>query len=168
MVREVLTMPTLLGTLEAKLLGLLAPLTAAQGGPLKTIEVEEFKSEEQLAELVERFRPRMPMGFLSVPSGQLSKANGPRVLDATFEYRFLAGIETRRSTESRRQIAYELFDQFAALTSLRQIGRQGLQTTADPDFVNLALLDYADSTDFAALLIGFSVTVRNWQINQPA
>ena len=159
---------TLLGTVETKILTLLDPLLITNGGELKAISVEEFKTEEALGELIQRFRPQMPAGFLSTPSGVLEKAAGPRVLDARLEYRFLVGLTTRRSTKERRDAAFQIFDHFCQLLSLRQIGRQGLATTSPPDFVRVTLVDYADSNEIAALLVGFSIAIRNWQINEPA
>lgn len=159
---------TLLEAVEAKLLTALSPLTAGGTPLLREIAVESFANADDLNELLERFRGRMPAGFLSFPGARTRKAPGPRVLDVDLDYSFLAGTADRRDTGTRRTLGAQVFELLMSLVSLQQLGNVGISTTSPLNFVSITAMEYADTQELAAILIRFTVGVRNWQINQPA
>ena len=157
---------------RAKLLTMLAPLTVAGGGTLKQIHSVSISSEEEVDEVLERFKDRVPGGFLSTPVATLARgqAGGQsvRTTDATFSYLFVAAFADRGDVAERLEQAEDAFDMFVEAMLLQRPTRSGLPTTAPLDFIDVSDSGIMDKPAMTVFFARFKVVIRNLQVNQPA
>ena len=90
------------------------------------------------------------------------------MIELELDYSFLAGISDRGATMRRRDLAYRVFDKFCEALALQAVTRAGVATTAPINFIIVRSMDYADTPETSAMLMRFTVGIRNWQVNSPA
>lgn len=160
-------MTPLLTVVEEAIKAKLAPMVGTGAGNLKQIDVHAFGSQEQFAELLQRFRPRMPGAILAPPSITYTQPPA-RIIDAVLGYSLLIGYATRETIDTRRAFHFARHDEVMQHLANQSIPRTGIATTAQLDFIRMGTWRMGDEEEFAVQMFTFNITVRNWQINLPA
>ena len=159
---------TLLTILETRILARLNPLLIAGGGTLQQIAVESMASADDLPVILERYRSRMPGGFLSLPLVRFEES-ATRIINATLDYAFLAGWASRDTNTARRPQAFAFVEDFGAAISLRSLSTAGAPLGNRLNFTRLNEISFAEDPEagLTAMLAKFQIGVRNWILNEP-
>lgn len=100
----------------AQLEPLLASSSANPHGDLKVIETRIFSADQEVDEILGKFRDITPAGFINIPDVSFTQrgASGRnyRKLDATLTYRFAVTQETQRDTSAKSEFIDKHFDLF--------------------------------------------------------
>lgn len=160
----------LLYQVQEKVLALTAPLVATfEPYKVNQIRTAEFSSNEDFDDLLERFKDVMPGAYLSVPTVSYdSNLSNIRVVNATLQYGLLVGISGRWEESVRQDFIFEVHDRFAQYLFLRPIPRDGIPGI--PDYLRPSDWQYRSDMDktISTFYSTFSISVRNWAINEPA
>lgn len=160
----------LLSQVQSKVLALASPLIATfEPYKVSQIRTAEFSSNEDFDDLLERFKDVMPGAYLSVPSVSYdSDLTGLRVVNPTLQYGLLVGISGRWEEAVRQDFIFEVHDRFAQYLFLRPIPTDGIP--GRPDFLRPNGWEYRSDLDktISTFYSTFSISVRNWAINEPA
>jgi hypothetical protein len=168
-------MADLLTALESKLLVLLQPLVdesalaAQEDNLVYQIMVTPFDSRTDIDELVERYRTAMPGAFLSLPKvDYLTSPNGFRLCNADCHYGLLVGLGQRMDRATAN--AYARAMQQRCAQYLMNVALDGSGISAKLDYVRPTSWEVGWEADsnLTSFLMGFSVSVRNWQVNSPS
>lgn len=150
--------------LNEKVLALLAPLVVSES--IKTLEVQHFGTVNDIGELLEKFKGRMPGAYFCPASIVFKSAQGSggaiRATDASFTYLLLAALPSRRNPTERHDSVWLLVDEICSRLNLASLTAAGLKVLSPVDFVRLTRVDYLDAEQVTAFLIGFEIGLRNW------
>lgn len=149
---------TLFETIDQKLITLLTPLVSTLG--VKGIQREFFTDSGGAGELLDKYRNVLPAAFLAPPQVVYPQRDS-RVSDIQLSYSFLV-VFAVRDTKVPRDSYYRFHD--ALLTGLFYAELSSVNCPfAQIDFVRPNATTYAEAQSEAAMLITFSVTIRNWR-----
>lgn len=163
-------METILGQIEKELIDALNPLLVplGLGSPsLKQIEVEAFSTGEDIAELLDNLRSRMPGAYLNIPGITYNASQDVRAADFVLDYAFLVGVDStgRMRLEDKKNLLYYFHESFHREFFYRRI--QNCDIPANLDFIRPGRFEVATADKIMVSLTTFSLAVRNWQIRQP-
>ncbi len=156
---------SLLSELETKIKATLAPIVGTTADDVLQISTMPFFAGDDLGQLLEITRDRMPGAFLSIPVASYDAANDKRICTMSLTYQLLIGNTTRRTVDTRKAYAYTMHDE--VWRCLYYAATSGV-SAANIDFIRPASWQYMDVTgekDMAALFFTFNVGVRQWLVN---
>lgn len=159
---------TLLDQIEKELVDALEPmLVPVDVDGLKQIAIEPFSTGDDIVDLLQKFRSRLPGAFLNLPQIDYLSDGALTVADLTLNYAFLVAVENvRAKTIDKKTLAYYFHDKFHAEFFYRKINNDNCAIPANLDYIRPLRFEVAEAEGTMVTLTTFSIKVRNWIIRE--